>query len=331
MISIIIPTLNEGSDIGLLLNQLSHQIDIELEVIVVDGGSADATRKTVRDAGVQLMQSETGRGAQMNKGAQAASGDHLLFLHADSRLTNDHQLAQAMRQLAAETGVVAGHFKLSFDTADHRLKRDLRFFEEKAHLNRPGTWNGDQGLLISAETFRATGGFWEELPFLEDQDFGQRFHQLGRLITCDSVLSTSARRFEQEGFRERMTVNAIIMAMFHLRLDVFFAQASGIYKADHASTRLDPLPFLELAKRLIFRGRATTVFRRLYQLGQYATKNLWQLALNCDISKGRVDQHLQIYDQRLRVLIDHPTGYLVLMVIVIGWIYITRWRFAYLR
>ena len=328
MLSIIIPTLNEGSAIGLLLNQLSHQVDIELEVIVVDGGSTDATKTTAREAGVQLIESGTGRGAQMNKGAKAAAGDYLLFLHADSRLSSNHQLAKAIIQLTGEAGPVAGHFKLSFDTADHNLKQDLRFFEEKTRLNRAGTWNGDQGLLISAETFRTTGGFWEELPFLEDQDFGQRFHQLGRFVTCDSILLTSARRFEQEGFRKRITVNAIIMAMFHLRLGEFFSQAAGIYRADRASVHLDPLPFLKLAKRLIFKGRPTIIFTHLYQLGQYANRNLWQLALARSIRKNQVDHHLRKYDQGIGALIDHPVGHFALMIIVVSWIYFTQWRLS---
>ena len=331
MISVIIPTLNEGSTIGFLLNQLADQSDISLEVIVVDGGSTDSTKKRVKEASVKLIQSEAGRGSQMNRGAQAAAGEHLLFLHADSKLTNDHQLAQAIKQLTLEPGNVAGHFTLSFETTDQRLKQDLRFFEEKTRLNRPGTWNGDQGLLISTATFRTSGGFWEELPFLEDQDFSRRFHQIGRFVTFNSILSTSARRFDQEGFAERLMVNAIIMAMFHLRLDDFFVEAVGIYRSDYASDQVDPLPFLRLAKRLIFKGRTTIVFRRLYQLGQYVAKNLWQLALARGIKTERIDRYLQIYDQRLLRLIDHPPGYLVLTVIIVAWIYVTSWRLAYSR
>ena len=331
MISVIIPTLNEGSTIGPLLDQLADQSNISLEVIVVDGGSTDSTKKRVKEAGVKLIQLEAGRGLQMNRGARAAAGEYLLFLHADSKLTNDHQLAQAIKQLTLEPKHVAGHFRLSFETKDQRLKQDLRFFEEKTRLNRPGTWNGDQGLLISTETFRTSGGFWEELPFLEDQDFGRRFNQIGRFVTFSSVLSTSARRFHQEGFSQRMMVNAIIMAMFHLRLDDFFVQAIGIYRSNYTSDHVDPLPFLRLAKRLIFRGRTTTVFRLLYQLGQYAAKNLWQLALARGIKIDRVDRYLQIYDSRLVRLIDHPVGYLVLTFIIIAWIYINIWRLAYLR
>ena len=328
LISVVIPTLNEGSSIKGLLDQLENQSGIKLEVIVVDGGSTDETKTQLIDSDVKLIESETGRGSQMNKGARAALGEYLLFLHADSKLTCDYQIAYAVSQVASESGKVAGHFKLSFDTADLALKKHLRYFEEKSSLNRPGTWNGDQGLLIPARTFWEAGGFWEELPFLEDQDFAKRFHKIGQFITCDSLLITSARRFELEGLAERATVNAIIMAMFHLRLNDFFAQADEIYRSDHRPKSLDPLTFLELAKRLIFKGEVTLIFQRLYQLGQYATKNMWQLALARGIRKGTIDHHLKVYDRRLKSLIDHPVGYLMLMTITVVWMHIARWRLA---
>ncbi len=326
MISVIIPTLNEGSGIGVLLSQLARQRDITLEIIVVDGESKDETKKTVMAAGAKLLEAETGRGVQMNKGASAAKGDYLLFLHADSRLTNDYQLAKAVRMLEAESGNVAGHFKMSFDTTDWRLKRNLRFYEIKASLNRPGSWNGDQGLLILASTFRESGGFWERLPFLEDQDFGERFYGKGRFVTFNSVLSTSARRFEQGGFRERVLINAIIMTMFHLCLDDFFTQAVNIYGNDRQSVYVEPLPYLMIAKRLLFRGKVSTVLKRLYQLGQYACENLWQLALLRGIYRGRVDEHLRLYDQKLRCLVQNPAGYIILMIVTIAWINITSLR-----
>ena len=95
MLSVIIPTLNEAEALPRLLTDLSEQQDLTMEIIVVDGGSTDATRDVPARFCAGLVTSEAGRGLQMNAGAARAGQELLLFLHADSRLTYPRQLADA--------------------------------------------------------------------------------------------------------------------------------------------------------------------------------------------------------------------------------------------
>ena len=142
MLSVIIPTVNEAKAIDALLDQLAHQTGVNLEVIVVDGGSTDATPQVVLENGAKLLKTQAGRGIQMNQGAEAASGEYLLFLHADSCLTSDRQLASALQEVKQEEEPVAGHFALSFATQDRELQTPTSFlrrkkpFESSPHLVR---------------------------------------------------------------------------------------------------------------------------------------------------------------------------------------------------
>jgi len=331
LLSVIIPTLNEADSIRRLLDQLARQASIDLEILIVDGGSTDTTVQIAHDANAQVIEAASGRGAQMNKAVEVATGDYLLFLHADTRLSRDNQLDAALREIQQEAEPVAGHFKLNFHTDDQELKAKLRFFEEKSRLNRAGTWSGDQGLLISAETFRHYDGFWQDLPFLEDKEFGRRFLMSGRFITFDSTLTTSGRRFEREGFRERMTVNAIIMTMFHLGHRGFFADAAGLYRLNQDSSRLDPLPFLRLAIDELFGGRIRDAFVNLYRLSRYAAGNFWQIILAFGIRNDRIDAYLTTYDRYIRPWSDHALGHLILMPVLVTCIYWELFRLSYSR
>ena len=321
MLSVIIPTVNEAKAIDALLDQLAHQTGVNLEVVVVDGGSADATPQVVLKSGAKLIKTQAGRGIQMNQGAEAASGEYLLFLHADSCLTSDRQLASALQEVRQEEEPVAGHFTLSFATQDKELKHQLLFFEAKSHLNRPGTWSGDQGLLISRATFNLYDGFWQNLPFLEDKDFAQKFQKNGRFITCNSIIRTSARRFEQEGYPERVIVNAIIMAMFLLDDYHFLNNALGIYKLNGKSTHLDPQPFLKSAKSELFKGDIIQVIQRLYKLSRFAIENTWQIALFLGIRKDGVDSYLLVYEKYIKPWIHNALCYMVGIPIIIIWIF----------
>ena len=321
MLSVIIPTVNEAKAIDALLDQLAHQTGVNLEVIVVDGGSTDATPQVVLEKGAKLLKTQAGRGIQMNQGAEAASGEYLLFLHADSCLTSDRQLASALQEVKQEEEPVAGHFALSFATQDKELKHQLRFFEEKSHLNRPGTWSGDQGLLISRATLNLYDGFWQELPFLEDKDFARKFQKTGRFITCNSIIRTSARRFEREGYLERVIVNIIIMAMFLLNDHHFLNKALGIYRINGKSNHLDPHPFLKGAKSKVFKGDTIQVIQRLYKLSRFAIENAWQIALFLGIRKDSVDSYLFVYEKYIKPWTHNVLCYMIGIPIIIIWIF----------
>lgn len=325
LLSVIIPTLNEGRNIERLLDELLGQEDVSLEIIVADGGSSDKTREKACRPGVRLVTSAPGRGCQMNAGAGTASGDWLLFLHADSSLTDSSQLARSIAVLSAcATEKVAGHYPLHFQTRDPGLSRQMRFFEEKSRLNRAGTWNGDQGLMIAADLFRLTGGFTEKLPFLEDQEFGRRFASMGRFITLPDSLITSARRFEQEGFRERVTLNAMIMGMFHLSHEGFFDKAPGVYQANDGTSRLLLLPFYSLVRRAVFDQGAITGLKRCYVIGQYTAENLWQASFRLGVAGNRTSEMLDRHDRCFEPLLNNPFGYLLGMLLTLSWFHFTE-------
>lgn len=337
MISIIIPTLGEDELRDRLINQLQQQTDITFEIIIVDASDQPDTTTTFRDsAPVIFLNSARGRGKQMNEGASAARFDYLLFLHADSELTSNQQLANALAQIKAASGQTAGHFPIHFSTTDPSIKKALAFFEAKTRLNRPDTFNGDQGLLITRTDFFALDGFSERYTFLEDQDFGRRFTQGrqdghgygGRFITFADPLMTSARRFEQEGVAERLTLNTIIMGMNEIASTTFFDRAADAYRSQPHTTKLDLAPLLALAHQAIFDNGLKSGFSRFYQIGRYTNRNFWQVFLLIGLMYDEPARSVRAYDRYVRPLTDNPLGHLLGTAGVIGWFYTARLKAA---
>ena len=156
LLSIIIPTLNEAEHLPHLLADLKNQKNLSLEIIVADGGSSDATRSVSEMYGAAFVMARRGRGAQMNVAAGVASGDDLLFLHADSRIDDRFLLSNAVCAIAFEQrkqSRVAGHFSLRFMRSSDRNRMAYRYIEEKSAFNRVNTTNGDQGLLLTRGFF----------------------------------------------------------------------------------------------------------------------------------------------------------------------------------
>jgi rSAM/selenodomain-associated transferase 2 len=161
------------------------------EVIVVDGGSEDGTCACAAGFGARLIQSPRGRGFQLQLGADAARGDILLFLHADSQWPAG-ALAAIDTSLAASADVIGGNFRLIFD-GDTRFSRWLtRFY---ARIRRHGFYYGDSGIFVRRAVYDKMGGM-RPLALMEDYDFVRRLESLGR-TTCISThpLVTSSRRF----------------------------------------------------------------------------------------------------------------------------------------
>lgn len=193
-ISVVVPVLDEEARIGRQLQHLASFQGLH-ELIVVDGESRDATVARVRSAGgAQLLVGPRGRAAQMNAGAAAATGDVLLFLHADVELPRD---APALVYDALRDGrVVAGAFRTSTVPDGHRRRwlgpllhlADLR----SRYARLP---YGDQAMFVRAEAFRAAGGFPEQ-PLMEDLELGRRLRRVGRLRTVRSSVRVSGRRFQ---------------------------------------------------------------------------------------------------------------------------------------
>lgn len=289
MISVIIPTLNEAGHLPALLEDLASQQNVTLEILIADGGSTDATRSESAKFRTHLVTSERGRGTQMNSAARTATGDYLLFLHADSRIDDESLIAKALSAL--QEGIshsgndeVAGHFSLRFIRSSNRNARAYRYAEEKTTLNREFTTNGDQGLFLSRGYFSRLGGFDESLPFFEDQRIAERIRSQGTWITLPGYLKTSARRFEIEGFHRRYTLMSMMMGLHYTGVDEFFVRAPGIYQVQQHTGKLFLSPFFAVIWQMMrkewgFFGSIDTFFR----LGRYIRQNSWQMFYFFDI------------------------------------------------
>ena len=332
-LGVVIPTVNEADQLPKLLRQLREQTGIELELVIADGGSSDATMQLARDAGLEVVESAPGRARQMNRGAEITTSPWLLFLHADSSFSRTDQLAAAVQQLKASHRQlghqrVAGHFRLRF----HRTRpgHDLayRYYEEKSALNRPECTNGDQGLLLSRSFFDQLGGFDESLWFLEDQRMAEKIRRQGHWITLPGALGTSARRFEQEGLGRRMLLSAMIMNLHAMGLHEFFRRSRSIYRTQSHTTKLRLGPVFSLLAELNREAGPRISRRRWLASGRYACLHLWQLFFWLDIVlEGlgkRRRQLLPVYDRVIAPRTDNHFCHLAAGGVVWIWFHATR-------
>ncbi len=206
-ISIVIPALNEAANLAATI--ISARSDSTAEVIVVDGGSSDATATLAESLGAVVLKTEPGRARQMNAGAQIATGEVLLFLHADTRLPEgfDHHV----HRILAQPGTVAGAFLLGLDGP----QRGLRVIEWLANwrsrkLQMP---YGDQAIFMRADLFREAGGF-PEMPLMEDFELVRRFRRQGRIVIAPVRVVSSARRWMSLGIWRTTLINQIVIAAY---------------------------------------------------------------------------------------------------------------------
>ncbi len=208
-ISIVIPTLNAAGELPACLATLMEGIDAGLirELIVSDGGSDDATLTIAAEVGATVVTGATGRGAQLIKGAEAAAGDWILFLHADSQLSEGWSDVVA----AHLAGGAAGYFDLGF-RAGGVMSRVVAGW---ANLRSRLFWlpYGDQGLLISRTRYDAIGGY-QDIPLMEDVAMARA---LGRdLVRMDVVIATSAERYQKGGWLRRGSRNLWTLARYFM-------------------------------------------------------------------------------------------------------------------
>jgi rSAM/selenodomain-associated transferase 2 len=213
-ISVVIPTLNAERALPATLASLVPAAveGLVREVIVSDGGSADATRDIVREAGARLVEGERGRGGQLARGADAARGAWLLFLHADTAIEASwSKEALALIESGEER---AGVFTLRF--AAGGLAPALVAAGAMIRTRVLLSPYGDQGLLISRRLYDAVGGY-RPLPLFEDVDFVERLVRArGRraLKVLKSEATTSPDRYLHDGYARRVLKNALCLAMY---------------------------------------------------------------------------------------------------------------------
>ncbi len=208
-ISIIIPVLNEAASIAAVIQQALTGENIE--IIVSDGGSRDQTVEMVQSLGVSVIQSSPGRAQQMNRGAKQATGDILLFLHADTFLP--HQFDDYIRQSLMERRTIAGAFQLKIGAN----LRGIRWVEKMVNwrsqfLQLP---YGDQAIFLKRSTFWQMGGF-PQLPIMEDFELIRNLQKWGRVAIAPVAVQTSGRRWQKLGVFKTTLLNQVIIIGYFL-------------------------------------------------------------------------------------------------------------------
>lgn len=189
-LSVVVPTLNEE----LFLATTLEAIPKNAEVIVSDGGSVDETVAIAKRRGARVISGDRGRARQMNRGAETAAGDVLLFLHADCALGPKamSQIQVALRDAA----VVGGSFPMSIRGASWSLRLIAATANARARfLKMP---YGDQAIFVRRREFDAIGGF-PEIPFLEDVALVRSLKRHGKLVCLNETVTTGARHWERLG------------------------------------------------------------------------------------------------------------------------------------
>lgn len=207
-LSIIIPTLNAAGDLPAVLAAL----DPGDEVILVDGGSTDGGPTLARSLGAIVLDSPPGRGRQLAAGAEAATADWLLFLHADTVPAADWRDAVDLHIQARDSARTAAFFRFRLDDPSVQARRLERLVAARVTLF--GLPYGDQGLLIHQDLYRAVGGY-RRLPLMEDVDLVWRLGRR-RLTQLDIAAATSARRWRQDGWLRRSALNLLCLVLFRL-------------------------------------------------------------------------------------------------------------------
>jgi rSAM/selenodomain-associated transferase 2 len=209
-LSIIVPVLDEGDVIASMLNGLAELRALGVEVIVVDGGSRDATVERARRHADCVLAAPRGRASQMNAGAARASGDVFLFLHADTRLPADaeHVVLNGLQR----SGRAWGRFDLEIEGRHPLLPLIAWLMNLRSRLT--GIATGDQAIFVRRKAFDDADGF-PLLPLMEDIALCRRLKRVGRPLCLHQRVVTSGRRWERKG-----PVRTVLL-MWKLRLAFF--------------------------------------------------------------------------------------------------------------
>lgn len=205
-LSVVVPTLNAAATLRPCLTSLGEVH----EIIVADGGSTDATASLAVDLGARLVEAPRGRGHQLHAGAALATGDWLLFLHADTRLGDGWQEGAGRHMTSHPTAAACFTFRLDHDGWQARLLERGVALRVRA-LALP---YGDQGLLLPRALYEALGGF-RPLPLMEDVDLVRRLGRR-RLRLVDTPAITSAARWHREGWWRRSACNLACLTLYGL-------------------------------------------------------------------------------------------------------------------
>jgi rSAM/selenodomain-associated transferase 2 len=208
-LSVIIPALDEAQAIGATLDALAR-VGGEVEVVVADGGSADATAEVARGRGARVVVGARGRGAQMHAGARESRGDVLWFLHADTLAPAD--AAECIAEALGDALAVGGNFRIRFD-GERPAARFLTWLYPRLRLL--GLAYGDSGFFVRRAAYERAGGF-KPFPIFEDLDLLRALRKQGRFAQADAFVVTSSRRFEGRSFALAFARWSLLQALYWL-------------------------------------------------------------------------------------------------------------------
>ena len=208
-VSIIVPTLNEELILKKTLMQIQQLSPHEL--IVSDGGSTDNTKSIAQKLSHHVITGSVGRAMQMNSGANQATGDIFLFLHADNRL--EPKSYQKMLECMENPKWIGGAFTLCIES--NKWSINLITLLANIRSRYFGIVYGDQGVFVRAEVFKNMNGF-SPIPICEDLDFYRRLKKKGPVNLLKEKAHTSSRRWVKEGIAFTTARNILIVLLFGL-------------------------------------------------------------------------------------------------------------------
>ncbi|HEX3097175.1 MAG TPA: TIGR04283 family arsenosugar biosynthesis glycosyltransferase [Usitatibacter sp.] len=206
-LSIIVPALDEAAGIAGMLEALQPMRAREVEVVVVDGGSRDATRRLAAPLADRVIEAPRGRASQMNAGARASGGALLAFVHADTRLPPD--APEAIRGALSDGARAWGRFDVRIEGASPLLA--VVGAAMNARSRATGIATGDQAMFARRDAFEAAGGF-PDIPLMEDVALSSALKRISRPACLPQRVVTSGRRWERRG------TLATVLLMWRLRL-----------------------------------------------------------------------------------------------------------------
>jgi rSAM/selenodomain-associated transferase 2 len=200
--------LNESPRIAGTLNALRRAAP-DAEIIVVDGGSSDASVAIARPLCGVLITAPPGRARQMNAGASASHGDALVFVHADTIVPRT--FAADIVAALSDPAVVGGRFDVKLDASALPYRVIGAMISLRSRISRTGT--GDQAIFVRRDVFDRLGGF-PQLELCEDLEFSRRLKRAGRIACLRTRVTTSARRWNRDGLVRTVVRMWMIRAMY---------------------------------------------------------------------------------------------------------------------
>jgi rSAM/selenodomain-associated transferase 2 len=207
-LSVVVPMLNEAATIASTLEALRRGAP-DAEIIVVDGGSTDASVAIARPLCDSVIDASRGRALQMNAGVRTSHGDALVFVHADTIVPST--FAADIASALSDPAVVGGRFDVVLDDSALPYRIIGTMISIRSRISRTGT--GDQAIFVRRDVFDSLGGF-PEFELCEDLEFSRRLKRAGHIACLRTRVTTSARRWNRDGVVRTVIRMWLIRAMY---------------------------------------------------------------------------------------------------------------------